>query len=158
LVTCGSAFAVDATANLGVSASVPTDCVISTTAVVFGAYKPLTTNASAPLQNTGGKISVTCANGGTGATIALDGGLNGAGTATTRNMASTATAADKLAYQVYSASDFTTVWGITGVTGVPAIADGTNHDYTVFAQVAPGITTTKVHADYSDTVVATVSF
>jgi spore coat protein U-like protein len=159
LAMCGSAFASgSAQANLGVSANVPTDCVISTTAVAFGAYKPLTTNASSALQNTGGKISVTCANGGTGAAIALDGGLNGAGTATTRNMASTATATDKLAYQLYSASDFTTVWGITGVTGVAATADGTNHDYTVYAQVAPGLTATVVHSDYSDTVVATVTF
>jgi spore coat protein U-like protein len=158
LSLCGAAFATtDATANLAVSANVPTDCVISTTAVAFGAYKPLTTNATTPLDSSVGKITVTCANGGTGATIALGAGENGT-TAITRKMKSTATVTDTLAYQLYQPADFTTVWGITGVTGVAATADGTSHDYTVNARVAAGLNLSVVHADYTDNVVATVTF
>jgi spore coat protein U-like protein len=153
----GNAYAVDAIADLNVSATVPTDCAISTTAVAFGAYKPLTTNLSVPLDVSTGKITVTCANGGAGATIALGAGVNGT-TAITRKMKSTATVGDTLAYQLYQPTDFTTVWGITGVTGVAAIADGASHDYTVNARIAPNLNLTVVHADYTDTVVATVSF
>ncbi|HUM14049.1 MAG TPA: spore coat protein U domain-containing protein, partial [Candidatus Nitrosotalea sp.] len=47
------AFAQTATANLGVSATVAKNCSISTTPVAFGAYDPIVTNATNPLDGTG---------------------------------------------------------------------------------------------------------
>ena len=51
-----------ATASLTVSASVSKNCTITTAPVTFGAYDPVTANATAPLDATG-TVTVTCTKG-----------------------------------------------------------------------------------------------
>ena len=62
LGAASSVGAATATSNLSVTASVSANCTISTSAVAFGAYDPLGTNATNPLNGTG-SVSVTCTNG-----------------------------------------------------------------------------------------------
>src|SRR5260370_490689 len=65
------------TINLSVSATVSANCTISTSALAFGSYDPVSANASAALDGTGG-VTVTCTNG-AAAAITLGQGTNGGG-------------------------------------------------------------------------------
>src|SRR5689334_19496230 len=70
----GHAFAGSATSNLSISATVQDNCTITANSLSFGAYDPVSGNASAPLTGSG-TISVTCTSG-SSATITLDQGTN----------------------------------------------------------------------------------
>ncbi|MHC5720835.1 MAG: spore coat protein U domain-containing protein, partial [Nostoc sp.] len=59
-------------ADLGVSASVTANCIISAGTVAFGSYDPVDTNASTPLTGTG-TVTTTCTTGAS-AKIYLDQG------------------------------------------------------------------------------------
>src|SRR5690242_1592666 len=71
-----------ATSTLNVSMSVTNNCTISTTAVAFGAYDPVTANASNPLDGTGA-VTIACTRN-TSATIGLD--LGGSASGSQRRM------------------------------------------------------------------------
>jgi spore coat protein U-like protein len=76
-----SAMALAATASttIAVSATVSQACSISTTsAIVFGAYDPVGTNATAALNATG-QISVTCSKGASSLTVGMGPGAQPAG-------------------------------------------------------------------------------
>ena len=145
------AFAQTATANLGVSATVANNCTITTTAVAFGAYDPVVTNASAPLDGTG-SVVVTCTKG-TGTRIDLGLGANASGT--TRQMTG---GGDFLTYELYTTTARTTVWGSGAVAGltIPAAPSRAARTFTVFGRV-PGAQDVTA-ASYADTVVATINF
>jgi spore coat protein U-like protein len=69
-----------ATTPIPVSATVSQACSIGTTAsLVFGAYDPIGTNATAALNATG-QVSVACSKGATGLKIGMDNGAHVAGT------------------------------------------------------------------------------
>lgn len=144
------------TANLSVTASVSANCTISTAAVAFGAYDPVSANAASALNGTG-TVTVTCTTG-SGATITLGQGSNAdAGSSAAvplRRMADSGS--DFLSYFLYQDSGRTTVWGNTEGTGVDHEGDGTATGITVYGRIPAG---QNVPADsYSNTVVATVTF
>ncbi len=154
----GHAVAGTATSNLAVSATVSPNCTISTSALAFGTYDPL----SASALNGTGSVTITCVRN-TAATIGLGNGANFA--AATRNMNAAGTL---LAYSLYqppstvpgAACSYAspTAWGNSGagLFTPTAAPDKTARAYNVCGQIAAG---QDVGAGaYTDTVVATVNF
>ena len=144
------------TANLPVTATVSANCAISTSAVAFGAYDPAVVNASAALDGTG-SVLVTCTSGAS-TTVTLGQGANADTGSTTavplRRMKDGGT--NYLAYFLYSDSGRTTVWGDTGGTGLAHTGTGSQASLTVYGRVTAGQNVPT--GNYSDTVVATVTF
>jgi spore coat protein U-like protein len=152
-----AALAGTATANLGVSATITNNCTISTAALAFGAYEPL---SGAAAVNGTGTVTVACTSGLTGAVVTLGQGLHAAGGSTDavplRQMQNGGTA--KLTYKLYSDSGRTTVWGNTAATGLAAsTGTGTNQNLTVYGTIDSGQNTLQA-GSYADTVVATITF
>ncbi len=148
--------AATATSNLSVTASVTANCTITTAPVAFGAYDPVSANASTAL-NGSGTVSVTCTSGAS-ANVTLGQGSNAGGgstdTAPVRRLKDTGT--DFLSYSLYSDSGRTTDWGNTAGTGVAHTGTGTLTALTVYGSVAAGQSVPA--GNYSDTVVATITF
>jgi spore coat protein U-like protein len=145
-----------ATANLSVSASVAANCTISTSALSFGSYDPVSTNASTPLSGTGG-VTVTCTSGASAA-ITLDAGTTpaaGSSNAVPLRQVGDGTG-DLLAYALYQDAPHTTAWGNTSGTGIGDTGNGTAQSITVYGSVAAGQNVPA--GSYSDTVTATVTF
>ncbi len=158
LTAAATAFAGTATSNLGVSASVSANCTISTTAVAFGAYDPIVTNATTP-RDANGAVTITCTKG-SGPTIGLDVGLYSThASGTTRAMTDGAGTPSSLSYEVYQDSPGGTVWGNSGggLVTPPAAPSKAPRTYTVYGRIPAG-QDVPVAASYSDTVVATVNF
>lgn len=151
------AMAGTATSNLSVSASIAANCTISTTAVSFGTYDPVSANASTSLT-ANGAVSTTCTKGAS-ATITLGQGSNPSSGSTAaapvRNMSDGGTTPSLMSYQLYSDSGLTTVFD--GSTGVAVTGTGSAVSTTVYGKVPSGQTTLPA-GTYTDTVVATVSF
>lgn len=145
-----------ATSNLSVTATVSANCTISTAPVAFGAYDPVSANASSPLDGSG-TITVTCTTGSNG-TITLGQGANAATGSTDgaplRQMKDSGT--DVLGYTLYQDSGRTTVWGNTVGTGVSDLGNGAGQNLTVYGAVTAAQNVPA--GSYSDTVVATVTF
>ncbi len=156
LAAASGAQAGTATSNLSVTATVSSNCTISTSPVAFGAYDPVVANAASPLNGTG-SVSVTCTTGAS-ATITLGQGSNPAAGSSNavplRQMKDAGT--DVLAYFLYQDSGHATVWGNTAGTGVPETGNGAAINVTVYGQV-PAAQNVPA-ASYSDTVLATVTF
>lgn len=138
------------TASLAVSATVNNNCAITTTALAFGTYDPITTHATADLDNTG-TVVIACTKGAT-TSIELNLGANAA--VSQRRLKS---GVNFLNYEVYQDSTRATVWG-TGTakldTGVaPSKAART---YTAYGRVA--MNQDVPSGSYTDTVTATVNF
>ena len=144
------------TSSLLVSATVSANCSITTAPVAFGAYDPVTVNATAALTSSG-TVTVTCTTGSTG-TITLGQGANPAGGSTdiapARQLKDGGT--DVLAYTLFQDSGRLTAWGNTAGTGVASLGTGTATALTVYGSVAAGQNVPA--GSYSDTVVATVTF
>jgi len=147
------AFAATATSNFTVTASVANNCTISTTAIAFGAYDPIVTHASTPLDATG-SVTITCTKGAT-TTIGLGPGANAPGTSTTRAMVA---GGNKLDYEIYQETGRTTVWGTSGAGLLtPAAApDKSPRAFTTYGRIPAGQDVPS--GSYSDTVTATVNF
>jgi len=148
--------AATATSNLSVTASVSSNCLISTAAVAFGAYDPIGANAAAALNGTG-TVSVTCSTGAS-TTVTLGQGSNpdtgSTAAAPIRRLKDAGT--NFLSYALYSDAPRTTVWGDTVGTGLAHTGTGTLTALTVYGQIPAGQNVPA--ANYSDTVVATVTF
>lgn len=148
--------AATATSNLAVTASVTANCTIATAPVAFGAYDPVSANATTALNGTG-TVNVTCTNGAT-TTVTLGQGSNPAGGSTAaapaRQLKDGGT--DLLTYSLYSDPGRTTVWGDTAGTGVAHTGTGTLTALTVYGAVGAGQNVPA--GNYSDTVVATITF
>jgi spore coat protein U-like protein len=145
-------------ANLEVSSSITATCTISTAAVAFGAYDPIVTNLSAPLDGTG-SVTTTCS---TGAApfITLGQGANaftGSTEATPlRQMANEGAA--RMQYFLYQEVGRSTAWGNTVATAPPTVpGTGAAQVFTVYGRVTQG-QNLPVAVSYADTVVATVNF
>ena len=139
-----------ATANLSVTATVITNCTISTATLAFGNYDPVITHASASLDGTG-TVTIACTK---GSTTPIDLGLGNNASGSTRRMAS---GSNYLTYELYQDSGRTTVWG-TGAAGLtPAAAPSkVARDFTVYGRI-PGAQDLPA-GSYSDSVNATVNF
>ena len=147
-------------ANLGVSASVASNCTITTAPVAFGAYDPIVTNATTALTGTG-SITIAC----TKASVpTLTLGLGATPAGSVRQMAS---GAERLPYELYqpltnvagaACGALTQVWGTTGSAILTTVAAPSKaaRTYNVCGSV-PGGADVGVGA-YADTVVATVTF
>lgn len=144
-----------ATANLAVSATIGSNCTITTIAVGFPAYDPIVAHATSPDTSTSGSVTITCTKG-AATTIGLGLGSNASGSQ--MRMSDGATPANYLSYALYQDSGFTKVWGNAAPNLVtPAVApDKTPRVFSVYgsipaAQDLPAGT-------YNDSVVATVNF
>jgi spore coat protein U-like protein len=149
-----------APANLAVSANVASNCTISTTAVAFGAYDPIVTNAATALAGTG-SIIITCTKGSV-PTLKLDLGATPSGVV--RQMAN---GAERLPYELYqpptnvagvACGALTQVWGTSGSAILTTVAAPSKaaRTYNVCGSI-PGGADVAVGA-YADTVIATVTF
>lgn len=145
------ALAQTATASLTVSATVAKNCSIATTAVAFGNYDPVVSNATSPLDGTG-TVVVTCTK---GAGTRIDLGLGANASGTTRRMSG---GTDFLTYELYQNSSRSTVWG-SGVAAGETIVTAPSkaaRTFTVYGRVPAGQDVAA--GPYNDTVVATINF
>jgi len=150
------------TVALAVGATVAQRCTITTGSLAFGAYDPVTANAAtgADLLATGSSaVSVQCTRGTSPApTISLGAGLYPS-SSFNRRMAS---GSNRLAYQIYTSSARTTVWGdgtagtSTQSVATPVSSMLTTQAFTAYGKIAKG-QDVAVGA-YTDTVTATVNF
>jgi spore coat protein U-like protein len=143
-----------ATSNLSVTMSVTNNCTITTTPVAFGAYDPVVTHASSPLDGTG-TVTIACTKG-TSATIGLGLGSNASGSQ--RRMTDGAGSPSYGNYELYNDSGRSTVWSTSGGGLLSPVAAPSKaaRSFTVYGRVAAG---QDIPAGaYTDTVVATVNF
>jgi spore coat protein U-like protein len=151
------AMAGSASADLTTSASVTANCTISTSALAFGAYDPVSANASSALDGTG-SVSTICTNG-SSAAIRLGQGSNADASSTddtpVRRLKH-ATTNDYLSYALYQEAARTTVWGNTTATDVGITGSGIEQTNTIYGRIPAGQNVPA--GNYSDTVTATVDF
>jgi len=164
VVSSNSALAGSTPTNLAVSAQVDANCTISTSAVAFGSYDPVSANASSAL-NGNGSVTIACTKGSAPA-ITLDLGANPVGSQ--RNMKITGGGSDVLGYQLFQPPNATpgtacsfpgsSVWGTSvAQTFTPTSPTSkAGRTYNVCGTVAAGQDVSV--GSYQDTVVATVNF
>lgn len=150
------AMAATATSDLSVLSNVTASCTISTSAISYGNYEPISANASTDLTGTG-SISYTCTTGTTG-TITLGQGSNSYGESTDALPLRRLTAGSNkyLGYQLYQNTERTTVWGNTGGTGVGVTGNGAAQTVTVYGKINAG--QNAAVGSYTDTVTATINY
>jgi spore coat protein U-like protein len=141
-----------ASASLTVTANVTKNCTITTAPVNFGAYDPVTANATAALDGVG-TVTVTCTKGAP-AKVGLSTGGNAQGA--TRRMTGGVDA--YLTYELYKDTGRATVWGDTLDTAldIPAAPNRNPRPFTVYGRIAGAQDATV--GTYTDTVLATVNF
>lgn len=143
--------AATATSSLGVSATVATSCVVSTTPLAFSTVD---VTSGAPADGTG-SISVTCTNGAVWSASAGVGNGTGA-TLASRKMAS---GANLLSYGLYTDSGRSLIWG-DGAASTATIDDtgtGSAQAKTIYGRVPSGQAATLA-GSYADTVAVTVTY
>jgi spore coat protein U-like protein len=141
--------------DLGVSATVTSNCSIVTAPVAFGNYAPTTTNLTAEL-NGQGSVTVSCTSGSV-AHIQMGQGLNPVGANEAAPVRQMASGLNRLAYWLYTDAARTDAWGNTSVTGVDHTGTGaTSGAIAVYGSV-PGAQNVPA-GSYADTVQATVTF
>lgn len=129
-------------------ATVIKNCQIAATNVSFGTVGLLTSNKTAT-----GTVSAQC-NNAVPYTLSLNGGLTNAGNPTLRKMAN---GAQQVTYGLYQDAAHLNPWGSTvGTNTVAGTGSGVTQNYTVYGLVAPQSTGTP--GNYSDTIIATVTF
>ena len=147
------AMAATATGSLSTSATVTSNCVVSTTAVAFG---DVDVTGGSNVDGTGG-LSVTCTSG-TAWTATADAGAGTGASLATRKMTK---GTDLLTYVLYTDSARTSVWGdgvTAGATGTfTGTGTGSPQASTIYGRVPSGQTSLPAGA-YSDTVTVTVTY
>ena len=150
LLAGSQAFAGSATSQFGVSATVVSNCSISSAPIAFGSYDPL--NSS--IVTAQGSVSVKCSAAAPGVTIALDNGGHSANAPSGSPRAMT-NGSSFLGYDIMQPNN-TTEWGSGAGQTLAVTADGTTQTFTSNGKV-PAQQNVTVGA-YSDTVTATVNF
>jgi spore coat protein U-like protein len=136
---------------LSVTATVTTNCTISTTPMAFGSYDPVVAHASTPLDGTG-TVVVACTKG-TATTITLNLGSNASGS--TRRMKDAGT--NYLTYEIYQDVARTNIWGTGGNALTPPVAPSkAPRNFTAYGRIPANQDLPA--GNYGDTVVATVNF
>jgi len=155
LVTLGFAWPALAQSNtstdLTVSATVTSNCSLTTSAVAFGNVNTL---SGSNVDATGG-ITVTCTSG-TPWTASADAGDGSGATMLVRRMTA---GSNTLAYTLYTNSTRTTVWGNgTGTTGtITNTGTGAAQAVAIYGRVPSGQGSVPA-GSYSDTVSVTISY
>jgi len=157
-VVCGApAFAatVSPAPTFNIQVTIASTCAISTapSTIDFGTpSKPLndTSYVSSPISGST-SFALTCTSGVTPSSLALSWGANAS--ASPRKMAN---GANRISYDLYSDSGYTTVW--TPSSGGPSIStgSGTPQTYTIYAKITD--TVTPPAGTYTDTVTLTVTY
>nr|WP_244423682.1 spore coat protein U domain-containing protein [Nitratireductor pacificus] len=134
--------------GFNISATVASNCLVSTQDVDFGTQGVLGTNVDAT-----GRVSVTCTPGNS-YSVGLDGGASG-GPPTARLMTK---GAETVTYGLYQDAARSLPWGSGSVPGeaVAGTGTGTSQDITVYGRVPPQATPSP--GTYADTVVVTVTY
>jgi spore coat protein U-like protein len=152
LALAGSAQAATKTTTFGVSASVASNCLVTATNLAFGNY----TGVAALTGSS--DVGVRCTNG-LGYTVKLSAG---GGTYATRLLAS---GGNSLQYNLYKASDYSTIWGDgTSSTGVvtdtgAGMASASTKTHTVYGQLPDNATNQAAPVgSYADTITVTVEY
>jgi spore coat protein U-like protein len=141
-------FAGSASAPLGVSASVASNCTITTTPVSFGVYDTI---VGAAVPGTG-TVNVACTKGASGLTIDLSTGSNSASASgTTRAMNN---AGSILNYELYTDLAHATVWS-TGVA-TPNAPSKASRAFTVYGLISANQDVPA--GSYSDIVTAQINY
>jgi len=156
VVAAAPAFAGSATSNFTVSATVLTNCTITTVGVVFGNYDP---TSSTPLDGTG-TVVVTCTAGTSGKILMGQGATPATGStdaAPLREMAGLVLTSQRLRYDLYQDTGRSTAWGNTTATGA-AYTASTILPVTVTIYGRIPINQGAQANVYNDTVTATVTF
>lgn len=153
----GSLFGLCTTQAAALCLPIACSCNVSATPVAFGAYNPL----GGAIQDANGSVTLTCS-GAAGLLIPYSIAINqGSGTFSSRVMKS---GTRNLAYNIYSNSNHTTVWG-DGTAGAPAVSGsillnllGTlTHPQTMYGRITAG-QNTLVPGTYLDTLTVTVTY
>jgi spore coat protein U-like protein len=152
ILAAAPANAVTANADLGVSATVTSNCVLSTSPVAFGNVDV----TSGSNSDAAGSISVTCTNG-TAWSASADVGAGTGATLASRKMTS---GTDLLNYVLYTDSSRTNVWG-DGVGGTTTLISGAGtgsaDTRTIYGRVPSGQTAAP-SGSYADTVAVTITY
>jgi spore coat protein U-like protein len=153
-----------ANTSVAVSASIANNCTISNAAVALGAYDPIVTNLSSPL-NGSGTVTITCTK---GAVTNVSIGLGTHASATQRRLSDGAGTPSFMNYELYQPPDNTpgtacsysspVVWGTAGANlFTPAAAPSkAARTYNICGQAAGGQDLPA--GSYTDTVSAVVNF
>jgi spore coat protein U-like protein len=142
-------FAASDSKPLAISATVSTNCTITTAPVTFTAYDTVAGTAVAAT----GTVSVACTKGATGLTIDLDTGANGT-SATSPNTRAMTDGTNFLNYDLYTDLGHGTLWS-TGVSIANAPSKAAR-PFTVYGLIAAN---QDVPAGaYSDTVTAKINY
>lgn len=151
LLAASPAFAGTSSSNLGVNATVTSNCTVSTNSVEFGSIDTVT---GGNVDATGG-ITVACTNG-TPWTAAASAGAGTGATAASRKMVS---GSNLLDYTLFTDSSRTSVWGDgSGTTAtIGNTGTGTAQTVTIYGRVTAGQTSAPA-GSYADTVSVTVTY
>jgi len=137
-----------ASTSFSATATVQSNCNMSTTAVNFGSQGVLNSNKDAQ-----GTLSIQCT-ASLPYTVSLDGGTSAATDPTQRKMSSAGT---NIVYGLYRDSARTQPWGNTvGTNTASGTGTGTAQTQTVYGRV--GAQTTPAPGAYTDSVVVTVGY
>jgi spore coat protein U-like protein len=148
--TCSVAWTNGGSFPFSVSATLTNDCNISASNIDFGASgvlgSALTANATVSAQCTTGDSY----------SISLDSGTTPGATITDRRMRSGGGAV--VHYQLYTASNHSTIWGdgTSGTSAVGAVGTGSVQTYTVYGLVAAQAT--PAPGSYTDVITATITY
>jgi spore coat protein U-like protein len=144
----GAADATTATSTFGVTMLITAQCVINSTATLdLGSSGVINANhdANTPLH-------IQCTNT-TPYTIGLDAGTTTGATVAQRLLVNGAATVN---YNLYTASNYTTIWGNAGGALVNSTGNGADQLFTIYGRVPAQ--TTPAPGTYTDTVTVTVTY
>jgi spore coat protein U-like protein len=146
-----AASAATQSSTVAVSATVTSNCTISTSPVAFGSVNTLSGSA----VDASGGLSITCTNGTPWSATAGTGAGTGA-TFASRKMGS---GSNLLNYSLYTDAGRSSVWGDgTGTTvAIGSSGTGATQSFTIYGRVPAGQTSAPA-GSYADTVSVTVSY
>jgi spore coat protein U-like protein len=140
------------TANLNIAVTVDSACSVSTTALGFTSYAPLSIHATSPDDGTG-VVTLICTTG-TVATLGLGGGLYAAGG---QPYLSDGSGAHFIPYTLYQDSSHSIIWGMNGNAMILAAAPNSNERaFTVYGRIPAALSVGG--GSYTDTVLVSVNF
>jgi spore coat protein U-like protein len=136
------------TSTFGVTLLINAECVINSTATLdLGQTGVIQSNV-----NSSTPLHIQCTNT-TPYTIGLDKGTTAGATVGQRLLANGAATVN---YNLYTASDYATVWGDTGGTPVSSTGTGADQTFTIYGRIPAQ--TTPAPGTYTDLITVTVTY